>query len=71
MARVFSSGGRQREREGEGVELRPGGTQSTNKALGQGLLTKALGVPEGNLSPGRKVSSADVHAPRLREKGKQ
>ena len=40
--------------------------QSTNKALAQGLhLTKALGVPEGNLSPGRKVSSVDVHAPRL------
>ena len=26
------------------------------------LLTKPLGVPEGNLSPGRKVSSEDVRA---------
>ena len=72
MARVPYSGGHQREREEKGVKLRPGGTQSTNKALAQGLhLTKALGVPEGNLSPGRKVSSADVHPPRLRENGKQ
>ena len=56
----------EREREEKGVKLKPVGTQSTNKALAQGLhLTKALGVPEGNLSPGRKVSSVDVHAPRL------
>ena len=66
MARVPYSWGRQREREGKRVEPRPGGMQSTNKALAQSLhLTKALGIPEGNLSPGRKVSSGDVPAPRL------
>ena len=39
MARVSYSGGGglQREREGKGVEPRPGGTQSINKALAQGL----------------------------------
>ena len=71
MTRVPCSGGHQREREGEGVEPRPGGIQSTNKALAQGLHLSGTGRPKGNLSPGRKVSSEDVHAPRLQEKGKQ
>ena len=37
MARVPYSRGREREKEGKGVEPRPGGMQSINKALAQGL----------------------------------
>ena len=77
MARVPYSGGPERERERErerekGDRAEAWGYAGINKALAQGLhRSKGLGTPEGNLSPGRKVSSKDVCPPRLREKGKQ
>ena len=37
--------------------------QSTNRALAQGLHRSGTGCPEGNLSPGRKVSSEDFVLP--------
>ena len=55
MAGVPYSGGHQRERGGNGVEPRPGGTHSTNKALAQGLnRSRSHLCPRGELEPWQK-----------------
>ena len=74
MATVPCSGGRQRERdrEGEGVEPRPGGKQCISKALAQGLhRSQRHWAPPGELELWQKGELGECSRSQTPGKGKK